>query len=92
MVMLGLRVKQGFRITRSRKSGRLQARPYVAKMASHAIFEYNVLAINDTHNTWTNICVKMIIIRFIGPRDEKIKDPEETKSKRSEQRQFTITG
>ena len=64
----------------------------VAKMASHAIFQYNVLAINDTHNTWTNICVKMIIIRFIGPRDEKIKDTEETKSKRSEQRQFTITG
>ena len=27
---------------------------------------------NDTHNTWTNICVKMIIIRLIGPRDEKI--------------------
>ena len=64
----------------------------VAKMTSHAIFQYNVLAIDDTHNTWTNICVKMIIIRFIGPRDEKIKDPEETKSKRSEHRQFTITG
>ena len=64
----------------------------VAKMASHVIFQYNVLAIDDTHNTWTNICVKMITIRFIGPRDEKIKDPEETKSKRSEQRQFTITG
>ena len=61
-------------------------------MASYAIFQYNVLAIDDTHKTWTNICVKMIIIRFIGPRDEKIKDPEETKSKRSEQRQFTITG
>ena len=24
---------------------------FVAKMASHAIFQYNVLAINDTHNT-----------------------------------------
>ena len=61
-------------------------------MASHAIFRYNVLAIDDTHNTCTNICVKMIIIRFIGPSDEKIKDPKETKSKRSEQRQFTIIG
>ena len=44
----------------------------VEKMASHAIFQYNVLAIDDTHSTWTNICVKMIIIRFIGPRDKKI--------------------
>ena len=50
------------------------------------------MAIDDTHNTWTNIIVKMIIIRFIGPRDEKIKDTEETKLKRSEQRQFAITG
>ena len=32
--------------------------PNVAKMASHAIFQYNVLAIDDTHNTWTNIIVK----------------------------------
>ena len=31
---------------------------YVAKMASHAIFQYNVLAIDDTHNTWTNMIVK----------------------------------
>jgi hypothetical protein len=30
----------------------------VAKMASHAIFQYNVLAIDDTHNTWTNMIVK----------------------------------
>ena len=27
----------------------------VAKMASHAIFQYNVLAIDDTRNTWTNV-------------------------------------
>ena len=27
------------------------ANPVVAKMASHAIFQYNVLAIDDTHNT-----------------------------------------
>ena len=51
-------------------------------MASHAIFQYNILAIDDTHNTWTNICVKMIIIRLIGPRDEKIQNPEEIRSKR----------
>ena len=64
----------------------------VAKMSSHVILQYNVLVFDDTHNTWTNICVKMIIIRFIGPRDKKIKDPKEIKSKRLEQRQFTITG
>ena len=28
---------------------------YVAKMVSYVIFQYNVLAIDDTHNTWTNI-------------------------------------
>ena len=44
----------------------------VAKIAYHAIFQYNVLAIDDTHNTWSNICVKMIIIRLICPWDEKI--------------------
>ena len=59
---------------------------YVAKMASHAIFQYNVLVIDDTHNTWTNICVKMIIIRLIGPRDEKIQNPEEIRSKGPRQR------
>ena len=45
----------------------------VAKMASHAIFQYNVLAIDDTHKTWTNICVKMIIIRLLGSSDDKEK-------------------
>ena len=58
----------------------------VAKMASHAIFQYNILAIDDTHNTWTNICVKMIIIRLIGPRDEKIQNPEEIRLKGPRQR------
>ena len=58
----------------------------VAKMTSHAIFQYNVLAIDDTHNTWTNICLKMIIIRLIGPRDEKIQNPEEIRSKEPRQR------
>jgi hypothetical protein len=55
-------------------------------MVSHAIFQYNVLAIDDTHNTWTNIYVKMIIIRLIGPRDEKIQNPEEIRSKGPRQR------
>ena len=46
----------------------------VAKMASHAIFQYNVLAINDTHNTWTNMIVKMTILRFLGSSDDKEKE------------------
>ena len=45
------------------------------------IFQYNVLTIDDTRNTWTNICVKMIIIRLIGTRDEKIQNLEEIRSK-----------
>ena len=56
------------------------------KMVSHAIFQYSALAIDDTHNTWTYICVKMIIIRLIGPRDEKIQNPEEIRSKGQRQR------
>ena len=63
-----------------------QEKTSVAKMASHAIFQYNVLAIDDTHDTLTNICVKMIIIRLIGPREEKIQNPEEIRSKESRQR------
>ena len=58
----------------------------IAKMASHALFQYNILAIDDTHNTWANKCVKMIIIRLIGPRDEKILNPEEIRSKGPRQR------
>ena len=42
-------------------------------MASHAIFQYNVLAIYDTHNTWTNMIVKMIILRLLGSSDDKEK-------------------
>ena len=109
-------------------------------MASHAIFQYNVLAIDDTHNTWTNMIVKMNIRRLLGSSDDKEKisvarpegpplrgfrypvsgrgsrgshpsrvsgqRPEtssvqrtrieetvkKSKSKRSKQRQFTITG
>ena len=43
----------------------------VAKMASHAIFQYNVLAIDDTHNTWTNMIVKTNIPRLLGSSDDK---------------------
>ena len=45
----------------------------VAKMASHAIFQYNVLTIDDTHNTWTNIIVKTNIPRLLGSSDDKEK-------------------
>ena len=47
--------------------------PSVAKMASYAIFQYNVLAIDDTHNTWTNVIVKMTILRLLGSSDDKEK-------------------
>ena len=50
---------------------RLRERPVVAKMASHTIFQYIVLAIDDTHNTWTNIIVKMTILRLLGSSDDK---------------------
>ena len=43
----------------------------VAKMTSHAIFQYNVLAIDDTHNTWTNMIVKINILRLLGSSDDK---------------------
>ena len=42
-------------------------------MASRAIFQYIVLAIDDTHNTWTNMIVKMIILRLSGSSDDKEK-------------------
>ena len=42
-------------------------------MASHAIFQYNVLAIDDTHNTWTNIIVKINIHRLLCSSDDKEK-------------------
>ena len=45
----------------------------VAKMASHAIFQYNILAIDDTHNTWTNVIVKMTILKLLGSSDDKEK-------------------
>ena len=45
----------------------------VAKMASHAIFQYNVLAIDDTHNTWINMIVKMTILKLLGSSDDKEK-------------------
>ena len=42
-------------------------------MASHAIFQYNVLVIDDTHNTWTNMIVKKTILRLLGSSDDKEK-------------------
>jgi len=42
-------------------------------MASHAIFQYNVLAIDDTHNTCTNMIVKMTILRLLDSSDVKEK-------------------
>ena len=45
----------------------------VAKMASHAIFQYNILAIDDTHNTWTNMIVKMTILSLLSSSDDKEK-------------------
>ena len=40
-------------------------------MASHAIFQYDVLAIDDIHNTWTNMIIKIIILRLLGSSDDK---------------------
>ena len=68
------------------RGGGARTRPTVAKMASHVIFQYSILAIDGIHNTWTNICVKMIIIRLIGTRDEKIQNFEEIRSKGPRQR------
>ena len=48
--------------------------PVVAKMTSHAIFQYNVLTIDDTHNTWTNMIIKMTILRLLDSSDDKRKD------------------
>ena len=42
-------------------------------MASHAIFQYDVLVIDDTHNTWTNMIVKINIPRLLGSSDDKEK-------------------
>ena len=42
-------------------------------MASYPIFQYNILAIDDTHNTWTNMIIKMNILRLLGSRDDKEK-------------------
>ena len=47
----------------------------VAKMASYAIFQYNVLAIDDIHNTWTNMIIKMTILRLLGSSDDKEPTP-----------------
>ena len=71
-------------------------------MASYAIFQYNVLAIDDTHNTWTNVIVKMTILRLLGSSGDKEKrdvarpegPPLRSKALRSkgqELRHFAIT-
>ena len=59
----------------------------VAKMASNAIFQYNVLAIDDTHNTWTNMIVKKTILRLLGSSDDKA-----LRFKGQELRHFAIIG
>ena len=47
------------------------------------------LAIDDTHNTWTNMIVKMTILRLLGSSDDKEKEkigiarPEGVKALRS---------
>ena len=51
----------------------VRRRHVVAKMASHAIFQYNILAIDDTHNSWTNMIVKKTILRLLGSSDDKEK-------------------
>ena len=58
---------------RHRLNRRVKKGEIVAKMASHAIFQYNILAIDDTHNTWTNMIVKMTILRLLGSSDDKEK-------------------
>src|SRR6185436_19680897 len=59
----------------------------VAKMASHAIFQYNVLAIDDIHNTWTNMIIKMIILRLLGSSDDKEKISSSIQEHRKNRRQ-----
>ena len=59
---------------------------------------FNILAINDTHNTWTNMIVKINIPRLLGSNDDKEKigvaRPEgpALRSKGQESRHFAITG
>ena len=65
-------------------------------MASHAIFQYNILVIDDTHNTWTNMIVKINIPRLLGSSDDREKisvaRPEGLRSKGQELRHFAIIG
>ena len=62
-------------------------------MASHTIFQYNVLAIDDTHNTWTNMIVKETILRLLGSSDDKEKiSVARLRSKGQELRHFAIIG
>ena len=72
-------------------AGRRPGEHVVAKIASHAIFQYNILAIDDTHNTWTNVIVKMTILRLLGSSDDKEKRGV-ARSKGQGLRHFAITG
>ena len=36
-------------------------------------FNIIFLAIDDTHNTWTNMIIKMTILRLLGSSDDKEK-------------------
>ena len=60
-------------------------------MASYATFQYNVLAIDDTHNTWTNVIDKMTILRLLGSSDDKEKRGV-ARPEGQGLRHFTITG
>ena len=61
-------------------------------MASHAIFQYNVLAIDEIHNTWTNMIVKMTILRLLGSSDDKEKIGVARRSSALKALRFRSTG
>ena len=64
---------QSRRMERYRFPTEAEGEASVAKMVSQAIFQYITLAIDDTHNTWTNMIVKMTILRLLGSNDDKEK-------------------
>ena len=63
--------------------GVAQPRTHCSENGSHAIFRYNVLAIDDKHNTWTNMIVKMTILRILGSSDDKEKENRRSKARRT---------
>ena len=63
------------------------------------LWQLVVNAIDDTHNTWTNVIVKMTILRLLGSSDDKEKrgiarpeGPPLRWFKKSRHRHFAITG